>query len=52
MAQARKRGGIFASFGFQVLAGMALGLGLGTALVLLVPPLIKRGQTRRTRTAS
>lgn len=29
MAQARKRGGIFASFGFQVLAGMALGLGLG-----------------------
>ena len=31
---------------------VALGLGLGTALVLLVPPLIKRGQTRRTRTAS
>lgn len=29
MAQARKRGGILASFGFQVLAGMALGLGLG-----------------------
>jgi Na+/H+-dicarboxylate symporter len=29
MAQARKRGGIFASFGFQVLAGMTLGLGLG-----------------------
>ncbi|WP_312165721.1 dicarboxylate/amino acid:cation symporter [Phenylobacterium sp.] len=29
MAQARKRGGIFASFGFQVLAGMTLGLALG-----------------------
>ena len=29
MAQARRRGGIFASFGLQVLAGMALGLGLG-----------------------
>lgn len=29
MAQARKRGGLFASFGFQVMAGMALGLGLG-----------------------
>lgn len=29
MAQARKRGGIFASFGFQVLAGMTLGLVLG-----------------------
>ena len=29
MAQARKRGGLFGSFGFQVLAGMVLGLALG-----------------------
>ena len=29
MAQARKRGGIFASFGFQVLAGMASGPAIG-----------------------
>ena len=29
MAQARKRGGLFGSFGFQVLAAMVLGLGLG-----------------------
>jgi Na+/H+-dicarboxylate symporter len=29
MAQARKRGGLFGSFGFQVLAAMILGLGLG-----------------------
>ncbi len=29
MAQARRRGGVLASFGFQVMAGMAVGLGLG-----------------------
>jgi Na+/H+-dicarboxylate symporter len=29
MAQARKRGGLFGSFGFQVLAAMVVGLGLG-----------------------
>ena len=29
MAQARKRGGLLGSFGFQVLAAMVLGLGLG-----------------------
>lgn len=29
MAQTRKRGGVLGSFGFQVLAAMALGLGLG-----------------------
>jgi len=29
MAQASKRGGVFGSFGFQVLAGMVLGLALG-----------------------
>ena len=32
MAQARKRGGLLGSFGFQVLAAMVLGLGLGQTI--------------------